>query len=41
VLDDEGESVGLTPAKKGRGKAKATMAVAMVVPDVDEDYEFV
>ncbi|TKA70604.1 hypothetical protein B0A55_06710 [Friedmanniomyces simplex] len=37
VLDDEGESVGLTPVKKGK-KAKAQ---PMVVPDADEDYELV
>lgn len=37
VLDDEGESIGLTPAKKSKGKAKA---VPMIVSDADEDYEF-
>ena len=40
VLDDEGESVGLTLAKKGRTKAKAQVQPAGV-PDADEDYEFV
>lgn len=38
VLDSEGESAGLTPVKKGKGKAKAVDAA---VPDADEDYEFV
>ena len=37
VLDDEGESVGLSPVKKGK-KPKAPM---MMVPDADEDYELV
>ena len=36
ILDSEGESVGLTPLKKGKGKAKEVS-----VPDEDEDYEFV
>ena len=35
IIDSEGESVGLTPVKKGKGKAPVT------VPDADEDYEFV
>lgn len=38
VIDSDGESVGLTPVKKGKAKAKAAPAV---VPDEDEDYEFV
>ena len=38
ILDSEGESVGLTPVKKGKGKAKAE---PVIVPDADEDYEFV
>lgn len=38
VLNDDGESVGLTPVKKGRNKGAAA---ASVVPDMDEDYEFV
>ncbi|KAK5128290.1 hypothetical protein LTR85_002957 [Meristemomyces frigidus] len=38
VLDDEGESVGLTPAKKGKTKTKAA---PITVPDADDDYEFV
>ena len=37
ILDDEGESVGLTPAKK----SKKVKAQAMIVPDADEDYELV
>ena len=36
VLDDEGESVGLTSVKKAK-KPKAVM----MVPDADEDYELV
>lgn len=35
VLDSEGESLGLTPSKKGKGKAKAA------VVEEDDDYEFV
>ena len=38
VLDSEGEVVGLTPVKKSKGKGKVEKAV---VPDADEDYEFV
>ena len=38
LLDSEGESIGLTPVKKGKGKAKAE---PVIVPDDDEDYEFV
>ncbi|KAK4893803.1 hypothetical protein LTR27_007828 [Elasticomyces elasticus] len=37
VLDDEGESIGLTPAKKSR-KAKVH---PMIVPDADDDYEII
>ncbi|KAK1061944.1 hypothetical protein LTR33_012597, partial [Friedmanniomyces endolithicus] len=37
VLDDEGESVGLTLA----GKSKKAKAQLMIVPDVDEDYELI
>jgi hypothetical protein len=37
VLDDEGESVGLTPAGRSR-KAKLQ---PIIVPDADEDYELV
>ncbi|KAK5117947.1 hypothetical protein LTR62_003991 [Meristemomyces frigidus] len=37
ILDDEGESVGLTPAKK----SKKVKAVSLTVPDADEDYELV
>ena len=37
VLNDEGESVGLTPAKGG----KKEKAQAIIVPDADEDYELV
>lgn len=35
VLDSEGESLGLTPAKKGKSKEKTVVVVE------DEDYEFV
>lgn len=38
VLDSEGEVVDVAPVKKSKGKAKADKAV---VPDADEDYEFV
>jgi len=38
VIDSEGESVGLSPVKKSKGKAKAAMLAA---PLEDEDYEFV
>lgn len=38
VIDSEGESVGLSPVKKSQGKAKVE---AIVVPDEDEDYEFI
>ena len=38
ILDSEGESIGLSPIKKGKGKAKAE---PVVVPDADEDFEFV
>ena len=38
IIDSEGESVGLTPVKKGKGKEKAE---SVAVPDADEDYEFV
>ena len=38
IVDSEGESIGLTPVKKGKGKAKAE---SVPVPDADEDYEFV
>ena len=38
ILDSEGESVVLTPVKKGKGKAKAE---PVVVLDADDDYEFV
>jgi hypothetical protein len=43
VLDDEGESVGLTLVRKGKSKAagKAPKEPEFVVPDEDEDYEFV
>lgn len=41
VLDSEGEVVGLTPVKKSKGKGKAKVEKAAVVPDADEDYEFV
>ncbi|KAK1822236.1 hypothetical protein LTR12_003375 [Friedmanniomyces endolithicus] len=37
VLDDEGESVGLTLA----GKSKKAKAQPMIVPDADEDYELI
>ncbi|KAK0326459.1 hypothetical protein LTR82_002301 [Friedmanniomyces endolithicus] len=37
VLNDEGESVGLTMA----GKSKKAKAQPMIVPDADEDYELV
>ncbi|KAK3673001.1 hypothetical protein LTR78_007112 [Recurvomyces mirabilis] len=37
ILDDEGESIGLTPVKK----SKKVKAPAMIVPDADEDYELV
>ena len=43
IIDSDGESVGLAPAKKG-GKAKATKGAVMTVvldADADEDYEFV
>lgn len=40
VLDSEGESVGLTAVKKSKAKGKAKEE-AMIVPDADEDYEFV
>ena len=38
VIDSEGESVGLSPLKKGKGKAKAEPAVML---DEDEDYEWI
>lgn len=38
IIDSEGESVGLTPVKKGKGKAKAE---PVVIPDAEDDYEFV
>ena len=38
VIDSDGESVGLSPVKKDKGKAKAEQ---FVVLDEDEDYEFV
>jgi len=37
ILDSEGESVGLMPSGKGKGRAKEVAAVL----DEDEDYEFV
>ncbi len=37
VLNDEGESVGLTMA----GKSKKAKAQPMIVPDADEDYELI
>lgn len=40
ILDSEGESVGLTPVKKGKGKAQEVSA-AVAAPEDDEDYEFV
>ena len=41
VIDSEGESVGLAPAK-GKGKARAVEAPVLVrAVDEDEDYEFV
>jgi hypothetical protein len=39
IIDSEGESVGLTPVKKGKGKAKAEPVV--VRDDEDEEYEFI
>jgi len=39
VLDSEGESMGLTPVKKSKGKAKAVEAARS--DEEDEDYEFV
>lgn len=41
IIDSEGESVGLAPAKKGKAKAAKAAAEQVVVPDADEDYEFV
>lgn len=38
IIDSEGESIGLSPVKNGKGKAKIE---SLVVPDEDEDYEFV
>lgn len=38
IIDSEGESIGLSPVKKGKGKAKME---ALVVPDEDDDYEFI
>lgn len=40
IIDSEGESVGLTPVKKGKGKAKAEPAVVHDEEE-DEEYEFV
>lgn len=40
LLDSEGEAVTPSPDKKRKSKGKATEQVA-VVPDADEDYEFV
>jgi len=39
VLDSEGESMGLTPVKKSKGKAKTVEAARS--DEEDEDYEFV
>lgn len=38
IIDSEGESIGLLPVKKGKGKAKLDV---LVVPDEDDEYEFV
>lgn len=37
VLDDDGESVEQAPINKGKNK----VGRAMIIPDTDEDYEFV
>lgn len=39
LLDSEGETVAMSPEKKRKGKSK--MEPAVMVPDIDEDYEFV
>ena len=36
VIDSEGESIGLSPVKKGKSKAKAA---SLLVPEEDEDYD--
>lgn len=40
VIDSEGESVGLSPIKKGKAKAKAIDRIAATQED-DDEYEFV
>ena len=44
LLDSDGETVKATPQKKGKknkGKASSASQEVAVVPDADEDYEFV
>lgn len=38
IIDSEGESIGLSPVKKNKGKAKLE---ALGAPEEDDDYEFV
>lgn len=40
LLDEEGETVAPSPEKKRKSKPKAGESAA-IVPDADEDYEFV
>lgn len=39
VLNSDGETVEVSPLKKGKGRKKTVGAVT--VPDADDDYEFV